>query len=78
MPLSRAHDQRVTQDVFAALRPRLLGVAYGIVGELAEAEDVVQDTWLRWGTADRDAVRDPTAFLICTESPEPRCAPNTL
>lgn len=54
----------MTQDVFAAHRPRLLGVAYGIVGELAEAEDVVQDAWLRWQAADRDAVRDATGFLV--------------
>ncbi len=51
-------------DVFAAHRPRLLGVAYGIVGELAEAEDVVQDAWLRWQAADRDEVRSAEAFLV--------------
>lgn len=56
----------MTQDVFAANRPRLLGVAYGIVGELAAAEDVVQDAWLRWQAADRHAVRDATAFLVTT------------
>lgn len=56
----------MTHDVFAAHRPRLLGVAYGIVGELAEAEDVVQDAWLRWQAADRDAVRDAEGFLITT------------
>lgn len=56
----------MTPDVFAALRPRLLGVAYGVVGELAEAEDVVQDAWLRWQAADREAVRDATGFLVAT------------
>ncbi|MES1194123.1 MAG: sigma-70 family RNA polymerase sigma factor, partial [Solirubrobacterales bacterium] len=56
----------MTPDVFAAHRPRLLGVAYGVLGELGEAEDVVQDTWLRWQEADRDAVRNAEAFLVTT------------
>jgi len=51
-------------DVFAACRPRLLGVAYGMLGELGEAEDVVQDAWLRWQRADTAAVRSAEAFLV--------------
>ena len=51
-------------DAFAACRPRLLGIAYGLLGELTEAEDVVQDAWLRWEQADGDAVRNPEAFLV--------------
>lgn len=51
-------------DAFAACRPRLLGIAYGLLGELTEAEDVVQDAWLRWNGADSDAVRNPEAFLV--------------
>ncbi|HVD39530.1 MAG TPA: RNA polymerase sigma factor SigJ [Solirubrobacterales bacterium] len=51
-------------DAFVACRPRLLGIAYGLLGELTEAEDVVQDTWLRWDQADGDAVRNPEAFLV--------------
>jgi RNA polymerase sigma-70 factor (ECF subfamily) len=51
-------------DAFVACRPRLLGIAYGLLGELTEAEDVVQDTWLRWDGADGDAVRHPEAFLV--------------
>ncbi|HET6570955.1 MAG TPA: RNA polymerase sigma factor SigJ [Solirubrobacterales bacterium] len=54
----------MTGDPFAACRPRLLGIAYGMLGELSEAEDVVQDAWLRWDEADRDAVRNPEAFLV--------------
>jgi len=54
----------VTGDPFAACRPRLLGIAYGMLGELSEAEDVVQDAWLRWDGADREAVRNPEAFLV--------------
>jgi RNA polymerase sigma-70 factor (ECF subfamily) len=51
-------------DAFAACRPRLLGIAYGLLGELTEAEDVVQDAWLRWHSADRDAVRNAESFLV--------------
>jgi RNA polymerase sigma-70 factor (ECF subfamily) len=51
-------------DAFAACRPRLLGIAYGLLGELTEAEDVVQDAWLRWERADREAVRNPEPFLV--------------
>jgi len=51
-------------DAFEACRPRLLGIAYGLLGELTEAEDVVQDTWLRWDGAGTEAVRNPEAFLV--------------
>ncbi|HKO38350.1 MAG TPA: RNA polymerase sigma factor SigJ [Solirubrobacterales bacterium] len=54
----------MTEDAFAACRPRLLGIAYGLLGELTEAEDVVQDAWLRWNRADRDAVRNAEPFLV--------------
>jgi RNA polymerase sigma-70 factor (ECF subfamily) len=54
----------MTEDAFAACRPRLLGIAYGLLGELTEAEDVVQDAWLRWDGADRDAVRNAESFLV--------------
>ena len=57
---SVAHDPAP----FEAVRPRLLAVAYRITGQLADAEDVVQDAWLRWTAEPRDAVRDPGAFLI--------------
>jgi RNA polymerase sigma-70 factor (ECF subfamily) len=54
----------MSEDAFAACRPRLLGIAYGLLGELTEAEDVVQDAWLRWEGADREAVRNAEAFLV--------------
>jgi RNA polymerase sigma-70 factor, ECF subfamily len=54
----------MNEDVFEACRPRLLGIAYGLLGELTEAEDVVQDAWLRWDGADAAAVRNPEAFLV--------------
>jgi RNA polymerase sigma-70 factor, ECF subfamily len=51
---------------FARLRPRLLGVAARILGSVTEAEDVVQDAWLRWQLYDRTVVENPTAFLVTT------------
>jgi RNA polymerase sigma-70 factor (ECF subfamily) len=48
---------------FEAVRPRLFGIAYRIVGGAAEAEDVVQDTWVRWHGTDRGDVRNAGAFL---------------
>ncbi|SNT46121.1 RNA polymerase sigma-70 factor, ECF subfamily [Actinomadura meyerae] len=50
--------------MFAGLRPQLFGIAYQMLGSAAEAEDVVQETWLRWQGADRADVRDPAAFLV--------------
>jgi RNA polymerase sigma-70 factor (ECF subfamily) len=61
-----SENDGVTDQVFAAHRPRLLGVAYAIVGEIAESEDVVQDAWLRWQSADRSEVRNAEAFLVTT------------
>ncbi|WP_173370395.1 sigma-70 family RNA polymerase sigma factor [Methylocystis sp. SC2] len=49
--------------VFARQRPRLVRLAYRMLGTIADAEDVVQDAWLRWLATDREAVRDPSAFL---------------
>ncbi|HWK36186.1 sigma-70 family RNA polymerase sigma factor [Sphingomonas sp.] len=48
---------------FDPLRPRLIRVAYRMLGSVADAEDVVQDAFLRWHGTDRDAVREPEAFL---------------
>ena len=48
---------------FEAVRPRLFGIAYRILGGAAEAEDVVQDTWIRWYGTDRRAVRNAAALL---------------
>jgi RNA polymerase sigma-70 factor (ECF subfamily) len=48
---------------FDALRPRLIRVAYRMLGSVADAEDAVQDAWLRWQATDREAVRVPEAFL---------------
>jgi RNA polymerase sigma-70 factor (ECF subfamily) len=48
---------------FDALRPKLMRVAYRMLGSVADAEDVLQDAWLRWADTARDAVRVPEAFL---------------
>ncbi|CAL9584283.1 ECF RNA polymerase sigma factor SigJ [Streptomyces sp. enrichment culture] len=50
--------------VFEEHRPVLLGVAYRMLGRLADAEDVVQDAWLRWSAADRGSVREPRGYLV--------------
>lgn len=54
--------------VFLAARPRLLGIAYRVLGSHAEAEDAVQDTYLRWQGADKAAIASPGAWLttVCT------------
>jgi RNA polymerase sigma factor (sigma-70 family) len=51
-------------SAFLRTRPRLFGIAYRMLGSAAEAEDVVQDVWLRWQTTDRSQIRDPLAFLV--------------
>jgi RNA polymerase sigma-70 factor (ECF subfamily) len=48
---------------FDPLRPRLIRIAYRMLGSVADAEDVVQEAFLRWLAADRAAVREPAAFL---------------
>jgi RNA polymerase sigma-70 factor (ECF subfamily) len=53
----------VTPDVFAAERPRLLGLAYRMLGSRVDAEDVVQDAWFRWQRADRPSIDRPEAWL---------------
>jgi RNA polymerase sigma-70 factor (ECF subfamily) len=50
-------------ESFDPLRPRLIRVAYRMLGSVADAEDVVQDAFLRWLDTDRAAVREPEAFL---------------
>jgi RNA polymerase sigma-70 factor (ECF subfamily) len=50
-------------SVFDPLRPRLTRIAYRMLGSVADAEDVVQEAFLRWHAADRASVREPQAFL---------------
>ncbi len=56
------HDIRQFEEA----RPGLLGLAYRILGTLADAEDAVQDTWLKWAAADRDVIEKPAAWLTTT------------
>ncbi|MFJ2544165.1 RNA polymerase sigma-70 factor [Microbacterium sp. NPDC087589] len=49
--------------VFATHRRRLFGIAYRMLATVADAEDIVQDTWIRWQNTDRSQVREPAAFL---------------
>ena len=50
-------------DEFAAERPRLFGIAYRMLGSRADAEDVLQDAWLRWRESEVEALRSTQAWL---------------
>jgi RNA polymerase sigma-70 factor (TIGR02957 family) len=54
----------VTQDPFVTHRSLLFTVAYEMLGSGADAEDVVQETWLRWAGVDQAEVYDPRAYLV--------------
>lgn len=53
-------------STFAHVRPRLFGIAYRMLGSAAEADDIVQDVWLRWQSTDRGLVENTHAFLAKT------------
>ena len=50
-------------DAYLQVRPRLFVIAHRILGSTAEAEDVLQDVWVRWQNTDRSQVLVPPAFL---------------
>jgi RNA polymerase sigma-70 factor (TIGR02957 family) len=56
----------MTADVFTEHRPMLFSVAYRMTGSVADAEDIVQDAWLRWAATDTSTVRTPAAYLVKT------------
>ena len=58
-----AYPARTPPPASIPLRPRLIRIAYRMLGSVADAEDVVQEAFLRWLDADRDAVREPEAYL---------------
>jgi RNA polymerase sigma-70 factor (ECF subfamily) len=68
-------DQSPGLAEFEQVRPRLFGIAYRMMGTASDADDVVQDTWLRWARTDRSTVRDPGAYLATTTT---RLAINAL
>ncbi|ALC24577.1 RNA polymerase sigma-70 factor [Streptomyces pristinaespiralis] len=51
-------------DLFEEHRPVLTGVAYRMLGRIADAEDVVQEAWLRWSADRRDDVKEPRGYLV--------------
>ncbi|MBK6006295.1 RNA polymerase sigma-70 factor [Ramlibacter ginsenosidimutans] len=61
-PPAQAADAR--HDGFEALRPRLFGIAYRMLGLRADAEDVVQDAWLRWRDTDPASLQSAEAWLV--------------
>src|SRR3954466_14877106 len=54
--------------VFEAERARLTGLAYRLLGSVSDAEDIVQDGWLRWQAADRSSIESPPAWLTTVVS----------
>jgi RNA polymerase sigma factor (sigma-70 family) len=60
---SDAPGPPIAESLFAEVRPRLFGIAYRVLGGGGEAEDIVQEAWIRWQNCDRSRVRDASAFL---------------
>src|SRR4051812_50230969 len=54
----------MSDDPFVNHRSLLFTVAYEMLGSAADADDVVQETWLRWADVDQAEVRDPRAYLV--------------
>jgi len=61
--MTSAADHADGAAAFEPWRPRLTRVAYRMLGSVADAEDVVQEAFIRWMRADRGEVREPEAFL---------------
>jgi RNA polymerase sigma factor (sigma-70 family) len=69
--VSAADDRWISESdaaasVFVTTAPRLFAIARRVLGDVGEAEDVVQEAWLRWERADRSVVISPPAFLAMT------------
>jgi RNA polymerase sigma factor (sigma-70 family) len=63
-PLARGGRMDSATEAFVAHRNLLFTVAYEMLGSAADAEDVLQETWLRWAGVDLDTVRDQRAYLV--------------
>ncbi|MEU4291281.1 RNA polymerase sigma-70 factor [Kribbella sp. NPDC026596] len=61
--MAEADDLDEAVAIFNEVRPRLMGIAYRMLGSHSEAEDLVQEVWMRWQAADRSAVVSPVAYL---------------
>ncbi|SEM46990.1 RNA polymerase sigma-70 factor [Streptacidiphilus jiangxiensis] len=66
MGVGAVRDQSEAERAFAEHRRLLQGVAYRVLGSVADAEDVVQDAWLRWSRVDAATVDDPEGYLVRT------------
>jgi RNA polymerase sigma-70 factor (ECF subfamily) len=54
--------------IFTAERPRLVGLAYRLLGSVADADDIVQEAWIRWSRADHESIERPAAWLTTVVS----------
>jgi RNA polymerase sigma-70 factor (ECF subfamily) len=63
-PASAAAPAALAAEVFQQHRDLLFAVAYRMLGTAADAEDAVQDSWIRWSAAERGEVTDPKAYLV--------------
>jgi len=61
-------DEPFAERFFAEQRPRLIGLGYRLLGSLTDAEDVVQEAWMRWSRADHAALQSPAAWLTTVVS----------
>jgi RNA polymerase sigma-70 factor (ECF subfamily) len=75
--VSSAPEPPVAERLFEDHRALLFTVAYEMLGSVADADDVVQESWLRWAGVDHDTVRDPRAYLVrvVTRGCPSRCSP---
>lgn len=65
-PTRPSADLERALDIFLTHRAQLFGIAYRVTGDVCEAQDLMQDAWLRWQRTDRTRVLNPAAFLTTT------------